>query len=57
MEERREDASSIDSASGSNPDQISNSACIPRESKSRTAKPMAIEISAKLLARAGDVIE
>jgi hypothetical protein len=57
MEERREDASSIDSASGSNPDQISNSACIPRESESRTAKPMAIEISAKLLARAGDVIE
>jgi hypothetical protein len=33
MEERREDASSIDSASGSNPDQISISVCILRESK------------------------
>jgi hypothetical protein len=57
MEERREDASSIDSASGSNPDQISNSALHSARERNRTAKPMAVGISAKLLARAGDVIE
>jgi len=33
MEERREDASNIDSASGSDSDQISNSVCILRESE------------------------
>jgi hypothetical protein len=38
MEERREDASSIDSASGSSPDQISGSVCILRESEAGRPK-------------------
>jgi hypothetical protein len=57
MEERRKDARSIDSASGSNPDQISDSVSILRESEAGRPNRWPFKLSAELLARAADVIE